>query len=89
MILSVVFPAVLAFSRLVVAHPSGVVDAAVEDPLDKRGAWDEADVVEHVIFKRGDVLTPRDLDLAKRHGVDINESACRSSHEYQSSPLLP
>lgn len=40
--------------------------------LDARDEVD--DIIDHVVFKRDDVLTPRDLELAEMHGVDINES---------------
>lgn len=30
--------------------------------------------IETIVFKRDAVLTPRDLELAKRHGVDVNKS---------------
>ena len=47
---------------------------AVASPIIADIADIEGAVGDMVLFKRDDVLEPRDLDLAKRHGVDLNDS---------------
>ena len=37
-------------------------------------AGEDEGYIETVVFKRGDVLTPRELALADKHGVDITKS---------------
>ena len=67
MLFRAVLPVVMALSKAITALPSA---AGADGRLD--------DVVEHVVYKRGDVLTPRDLEFAKRHKVDINQSSSPS-----------
>lgn len=39
----------------------------------------ETETVEHIVLKRDAFLTPRDMELAKRHGADIETSKTPSA----------
>ncbi len=59
----------LAAATVVTAAPSSSDLSKREDiQLFERGLG------EMVLFKRDDVLTPRDLELANLHGVNISQS---------------
>lgn len=69
---------------LVLAAASALVAGSpLENGAVKRGAEPstEDDIVEHVVFKRDDVLSPRDLQQAEELGVNIDQST--------SAPISP
>lgn len=71
MLRSFYIPAMLAIATLAMGYPSG----GVPKP------WEDDDGIQEIqILKRDAVLTASDLELAERHGVDVNEGMASLKH---------
>lgn len=67
----------LSVLTLVLASASALVAGSpLENSVVKREAEPSAenDIIDHIVFKRGDVLSPRDLLEAEELGVDVEQS---------------